>query len=185
MTTTGIGNNLRHKKVYRFLWLHNNERSKYIVKCSKNSCAALLVKIIEKYLRCRKSSSQIFFKVRVLKKTLQHCNFSKKRLQHQGFPEKFAKFFYRRPPVLIFGVTFERNSLLVYVLELLTIKIQTGAYFNEVLLVTDCSKSAKKILSILNSIISRLLWNIGIDIGIVNFFRYLVGYFGGTHWEVY
>ena len=35
--------------------------------------------------------------------------------------------------MLIFGVKFESNSLLVYVLELLTIKIQTGKNFNEVL----------------------------------------------------
>ena len=68
MTTTGIGNNLRHKNVDRFLWLHNNERSKYVEKCFKNSCATLLVKIIEKYLRCRSSCLQMFFKVSVLKK---------------------------------------------------------------------------------------------------------------------
>ena len=41
-----------------------------------------------------------------------------------------------------FGVKFEINSLLV--LELLTIKTQMETYFNEVLLVPDCSKSAKK-----------------------------------------
>ena len=68
-TITGIGNNLRHKNVYRVLWLHNNEQSEYVEKCSKNSCATLLVKIIEKYLRCRSSYSQMFFKVSVLKKT--------------------------------------------------------------------------------------------------------------------
>ena len=26
MTATGIGNNLRHKNVFRFLWLHDNEQ---------------------------------------------------------------------------------------------------------------------------------------------------------------
>ena len=57
MTTTGIGKNLRHKNVYCFLWLHNNERSKYVENRFKNSCATLLVKIIEKYLRCRNSPS--------------------------------------------------------------------------------------------------------------------------------
>ena len=46
--------------------------------------------------------------------------------------------------VLIFGVKFESNSLFVYVLELITIKIQTEMYFNEVLLVTDCSSQQKK-----------------------------------------
>ena len=56
MTTTGIGNKLRHKNVYCFLWLHNNERNKYVEKGPKNSCATLLVKVIEKYLRCRKQS---------------------------------------------------------------------------------------------------------------------------------
>ena len=66
MTTTGIGNNLRHKKVYLFLWLHKNERNKYIEKCCKNSCGMLLVKNVEKYLRC--SRSQMFLKVSVLKK---------------------------------------------------------------------------------------------------------------------
>ena len=38
MTTSAIGNNLGHKNIYCFLWLHNNERSKYVKKCSKNSC---------------------------------------------------------------------------------------------------------------------------------------------------
>ena len=70
MTTTGIGNNLRHKSVYNFLWLHNNKQSKYVEKCSKNSCATLLVKIIEKCSRCRSSHLQMFFKVSVLKKAL-------------------------------------------------------------------------------------------------------------------
>ena len=56
MTTTGIGNNLRHKNVYRFLWLHNNKRNKYVEKGPKNSCATLLVKVVQKYLRCRKQS---------------------------------------------------------------------------------------------------------------------------------
>ena len=37
MTTTEIGNNLRHKNVYCLLWLHNNERRKHVEKCSKNS----------------------------------------------------------------------------------------------------------------------------------------------------
>ena len=68
MTTTGIGNNLRHKNVYRFLWLHNNERSKYVEMDSKNSCVTLLVKTIEKYLRCRSGRAQMFFKVIVHKK---------------------------------------------------------------------------------------------------------------------
>ena len=75
--------------------------------------------------------------------------------------------------VLISGAKFDSNVLQVYVLKLLTIKIQTGRYFNEVLLVTHCSKSAKKTLSIVNNIISRLFWNLGFGIGIVNFFRYL------------
>ena len=66
MTATGIGNNLRHKNVYLFLWLHNNERNKYIEKCCKNNCGKLLVKIIEKYLRC--SRSQMFRNISVLKK---------------------------------------------------------------------------------------------------------------------
>ena len=68
MTRTGIGNNLRHKNVYCFLWLHSNEWSKYVENCSKNSFATPLVKIIEKYLQCRSSRSQMFFKVSVLKK---------------------------------------------------------------------------------------------------------------------
>ena len=66
MTATGIGKNLMHENVYLFLWLHNNERNKNIEKCCKNSCDMLLVKIIEKYLRC--SRSQMFLKVSVLKK---------------------------------------------------------------------------------------------------------------------
>ena len=70
MTTTGIGNNLRHKSVYHFLWLHNNKESKYVEKCSKNSCATLLVKIIKKCLRYRSSHLQMSFKVSVLKKAL-------------------------------------------------------------------------------------------------------------------
>ena len=64
MTTTAIGNNFRHKNVSCFLWLHNNERSKYVKKCSKNSCTKRLVKIIEKYLGCRSSRSHMFFKVK-------------------------------------------------------------------------------------------------------------------------
>ena len=68
MTTTGIGNKLRHKNVYRFFWLHNNERSKYVNNCSKNSFATHLVKLVEKYSRCRRSRWQMFFKVSVIKK---------------------------------------------------------------------------------------------------------------------
>ena len=53
ITTTAIGNNLRlrHKNFNHFLWPHNNNRSEYVEKCSKNNRATLLVKIIEKYLR--------------------------------------------------------------------------------------------------------------------------------------
>ena len=68
MTTTEIGNKLRHKNAYHFLWLHNNERSKYVKNCSKNSFATHLVKLIEKYSRCRRSRWQMFFKVNVIKK---------------------------------------------------------------------------------------------------------------------
>ena len=67
MTTTGIGNNLRHKDVDRLLWLHNNERSKYVEKCSKNF-ATLPAKIMEKYLWCTSSHLQMFPKVSVFKK---------------------------------------------------------------------------------------------------------------------
>ena len=70
-----------------------------------------------------------------------------------------------------FGVKFEINSLLV--LELLTIKTQMETYFNEVLLVPDCSKSAKKTRNILNNITLRLFWNLESGIRNVNFFRYL------------
>ena len=49
---------------------YNNKQSKYVEKCSKNSCATLLVKIIEKCSRCRSSHLQMFFKVSVLKKAL-------------------------------------------------------------------------------------------------------------------
>ena len=52
MTATAIGSNLRHKNVMNtqcFLWLHNSERSKYVEKYFKNSCATLLVKIINKW----------------------------------------------------------------------------------------------------------------------------------------
>ena len=67
MTATGIGNNLRHKDVDRLLWLHNNEQSKYVEKCSKNF-ATLPAKIIEKYLWCTSSHLQMFPKVSVFKK---------------------------------------------------------------------------------------------------------------------
>ena len=59
-----------------------------------NSC-----KRSEKYFRS--SRSQMFFKTGVLTPApglslfllkLQACNFIKKRLQHRGFPVKFAKF---------------------------------------------------------------------------------------------
>ena len=107
-TSTGIWNNLRHKNVYCLLWLYNNKRSKYVENCSKKSCALLLVKIIEKYLRCRSSRFQMFFKVNVLKKNLEPCNFIKETLQHQGVPVKVAKFL--RTPFLqnTFGVCFWR-----------------------------------------------------------------------------
>ena len=77
MTTTAISNNLKHKNVYRFLRLHNNKRSIYVGKCSKNSCGTLLVTIDEKYLRCRISRLRVFFKVRALKK---FANFTGKHL---------------------------------------------------------------------------------------------------------
>ena len=55
MTVSAIGNKHRHKNVsYDYT---SNERSKCVEKCSKNSCATLLVKIIEKYLRRRSSCS--------------------------------------------------------------------------------------------------------------------------------
>ena len=53
--------------VDHLLWLHNNERSKCIEKCSKNF-ATLLAKIIEKYLWCTSSHLQMFPKVSVFKK---------------------------------------------------------------------------------------------------------------------
>ena len=52
---------------------------------SKYSCATLLAKINEKYLRCRSSRWQVFFKVSVLKKSLQPCSFITKILQRNGF----------------------------------------------------------------------------------------------------
>ena len=48
MIISAIGNKYWHKNVsYDYT---NNDRSKCVEKCSKNSCATLLVKIIEEYL---------------------------------------------------------------------------------------------------------------------------------------
>ena len=55
ITTTSISNSLRHKHVYHFSY-------DYI-----DSCATILVKIIEKYLQCRNSCSQMFFQITVFK----------------------------------------------------------------------------------------------------------------------
>ena len=82
MTTTEIGNNLRHKNVYCLLWLHNNERRNTLKSVLK--IVTVLVKIIEKYLRCRSSCSQMFFKVTVLKNAF-NLQFYSKETPTQGF----------------------------------------------------------------------------------------------------
>ena len=68
-----------------------------------------LFEVVTKTIKCRKSRSQMFFEIGVLKnisnftgKNLKACNFIKKRLQHKCFPIKFEKFlrtpfFYRAP----------------------------------------------------------------------------------------
>ena len=56
--------------------------------------------------------------------------------------------------VLIFGVKFESNSLLANVLELFTIKIQTGAYFNEVLM--ELIKVLKELIKAVNYLVGAV-----------------------------
>ena len=73
-------------------WLHNNERIKFVENCSKYSCATLLVKISEKYFRCRSSRWQVFFKVSVLKKAFSPAVLLQRYCNTMAFSVKIARF---------------------------------------------------------------------------------------------
>ena len=78
MTTTGIGNKLRHKNVYFFLWLHNNERNKYVEKGPKIVVLRFWWKSLKNTCDAESSRLQMFFKVSALKKAFNPASFLKR-----------------------------------------------------------------------------------------------------------